>query len=123
MRNPIKNFLDAMKKIVIILLCGGLLVGTNCFAKPDHAGKGKLKLKLKKKKYLPYGLQKKLHGELPLGWKKKIVRGEVINQSILDQGTIFHQDLYFKKGTQVYQIEDKIFRVQNATNVILDILK
>jgi len=115
-----------LKKIVIIILCSGLLVGTNCFAKPDHAGKGKIKVKkVKKQKYLPYGLQKKVQrgGELPPGWKKKIIRGEVINQSILYQGTILNQDLYFKKGTRVYQIEDKIFRVQNATNVILDILK
>lgn len=114
-----------IKKLVSITICSLLLVTTGSFAaKPEWAGNGKEKVKKEKK--IPYGLQKKVQrgGELPPGWKKKIEKGEVVDSSVLSKGKVNKSTEYpYVKGTKVYEIEDKIIRVSNATKEILDIFK
>ena len=114
------------KKIALSLVCASLLVGTNALAKSDKSHKVK---KATKQKHLPPGLEKKVRrgGELPPGWKKKIKKGDVIDKRILEQGIVLNKDTYPKQYvdnySHIYKIEDKIIRVMNATNEILDVLK
>ena len=113
------------KKLLLLCTCSLLLLSTGSFAaKPEWAEKDKEKVK--KEKAIPYGLQKKVQrdGELPAGWKKKIKKGEVVDYTVLSKGRILKSFEYpYVKGTKVYEIEDKIIRVSNATKEILDILK
>jgi hypothetical protein len=118
-----------LKKVMISLVCGILLVGTQSFAKPNKEHKVK-KEKMKKQKHLPPGLQKKVArgGELPPGWQKKLVKGEVISNDVLRHAKIVRTSDYSKEpyktiGSEVYKIEDKIIKVMKATNIIIDIFE
>ncbi|MEA3288717.1 MAG: hypothetical protein U9Q04_00935 [Campylobacterota bacterium] len=112
-------------KITASLICCSLLYGTSALAKQNkHNNK-----EFKNKKNLPYGLQKKLKrgGQLPSGWRTKLVKGKVLDQRILDQGirlrdTEYGQISYRTPNTEVYKIQEKIIKVNKATNIILDIL-
>ncbi len=80
----------------------------------------------KKQKPVPYGLEKKTQkGEpLPPGWQKKIQKGEVMDEDMLKRARIIHSKEYPKTpGSEIYQIENKIFRVMKATREILEVLK
>ena len=117
-----------LKKVMISLVCGALLIGTQSFAKPNKEQKIN-KEKVKKQKHLPRGLQKKVArgGELPPGWQKKLVKGEVIDSDVLRHAKIVNTSDYSKypyktKGSEVYKVEDKIIKVIKATNVIIDVL-
>ncbi len=114
-----------LNKAFTILLASTLLIGTSALAqKPEWAGKGKDKVK--KEKSIPYGLQKKVQrgGQLPPGWQKKIAKGEVLDQDILNRGRVIKTDEYSDiRGTKIYEIQDKIVRISNATKIILDVLK
>ena len=83
--------------------------------------------KEKKYKELPKGLEKKVHrdGELPPGWQKKYQRGEVLDKEDLRHAReIRNYERYPEiKGTKIYEIQDKIFRVTNATREILEVFK
>mgnify|MGYP003571696274 CR=1 FL=1 len=113
-------------KIVCFALVTSLFVSTQAFAKPPAHAK---KHKIKKEKALPYGLQKKLKrtGELPPGWKKKLQVGEVVPQDILSKGVILDPKEISKypepSYSKIYKIQDKIIRINKATQVILDVLK
>lgn len=114
------------KKIASALVCISLLLGTNALAKPDKSQKVK---KEKKQKHLPPGLEKKVNrgGELPPGWKNKVKKGDVLDEYILKQGIVLNKNTYPKQYvdnySKIYKIEDKIIRVMNATNEILNVLK
>jgi len=115
-----------VKKVMISLVCGALLVGTQSFAKSHKEHKVK---KVKKQKQLPRGLQKKVDrgGELPRGWQKKLVKGEVIDPDVLRQAKIVTTSDYSKypyktQDSEVYKVQDKIIKVMKATNVIIDVL-
>ena len=114
------------KKVALSLVCISLLVGTNALAKSDKSNKVK---KEKKQKHLPPGLEKKLKrgGELPPGWKKKVKKGNVLDKHILERGIVLNKNTYPKQYidnySKIYKIEDKIIRVMNATNEILNVLK
>lgn len=114
------------KKVALSLVCISLFLSTNALAKPDKSNKAK---KEKKQKHLPPGLEKKVKrgGELPPGWKKKVKKGDILDKRILDRGIVLSRDTYPKKYvdsySQIYKIEDKIIRVMNATNEILNVLK
>ncbi|WP_024954483.1 hypothetical protein [Sulfurospirillum arcachonense] len=116
------------KKIALSLVCASLLIGTNAPAKSDKSHKVK-KEKKQKQKHLPPGLAKKVQrgGELPPGWKNKIRKGEVVDRNILEQGVLLNKTTYPKKYvdnySNIYKIDNKIIRVMNATNEILDVLK
>lgn len=118
-----------MKKLIQIVsltLAGTLLLSTQVFAKPPEHAKNK---KFKKEKKLPYGLQKKYQrtGELPPGWQKKLKVGSVISQDVLSKGKVLNPkdlgDVPDTKYSKIYEIQDKIIRINNATKVILDVLK
>ncbi len=83
------------------------------------------KVKYEKQKDIPQGLQKKLEngGTLPPGWEKKIAKGQVADSSILSNGIIVTGKYPRIKNTEVYQVENKIFRIYGDTREILDILK
>lgn len=76
------------------------------------------------KKYsdLPPGLQKKVAngGSLPPGWQKKVSNGQVFSPELR---TYSKRSPYTSpKGTSDYILEDKVIRVMDSTNVILDVL-
>ncbi len=83
------------------------------------------KTKNEKQKDIPPGLQKKLNngGTLPPGWQKKIEKGEVVNSTILSNGRIVTSKYPRIKNTEVYEVENKVFRIYKDTKEILDILK
>lgn len=81
-----------------------------------------------KQKSLPPGLRKKLErgGELPPGWQKKVARGEVIDRELYLMSRDLPEDLLGRlprslDGTSLRQIDDRIFRVMDATNTVLDV--
>lgn len=66
-------------------------------------------------------------GELPPGWQKKLVRGEVIDRDILRHAKIvknsdYSEYPYKTKNIEVYKVQDKIIKVMRATNIIMDVL-
>ena len=88
----------------------------------------KKKHKDKKKKTLPPGLQKKVArgGQLPPGWQKKVARGEVLDADLYDASeklpnSILDQ-LEHVQDTSVRQIDDRIIRIMDSTDIILDVL-
>lgn len=81
-----------------------------------------------KQKSLPPGLRKKLErgGELPPGWQKKVARGEVLDRELYLMSRNLPEDLLRRlprslDGTSLRQIDDRIFRVMDATNTVLDV--
>jgi len=117
-------------KFLLTLLTLSILFSAQSFAKqPEHA-KNKKSKKMKKSKDLPYGLQKKVArgGELPPGWRKKLQVGKVIPRDILSQGVLIDPkelDINIPDTTysKIYKIHDKMVRINQATGIILDILK
>ncbi len=83
------------------------------------------KIKSEKQKDIPPGLQKKVDngGTLPPGWQKKIEKGEVVNSTILSNGRIVTSKYPKIKNTEVYEVENRVFRIYKDTKEILDILK
>ena len=83
------------------------------------------KIKSEKQKNTPPGLQKKVDngGTLPPGWQKKIEKGEVVNSTILSNGRIVTSKYPKIKNTEVYEVENRVFRIYKDTKEILDILK
>ena len=83
------------------------------------------KIKSEKQKDIPPGLQKKVNngGTLPPGWQKKIEKGEVVNSTILSNGRIVTSKYPRIKNTEVYEVENRVFRIYKNTKEILDILK
>ena len=81
------------------------------------------KNKEKSPKTLPAGLEKKVArgGELPPGWKKKLQKGEKLDQQVVDQGKVIESDS--KLGTVTIKVDDKIIRLAEATREIIDILQ
>lgn len=88
---------------------------------------GKHKSKNKSKE-LPPGLRKKMArgGELPPGWQKKLERGEVLDGDYYRYSTglpdhILRQLPAGPPGTSLRRVEDRVVRVMDATNAILDV--
>lgn len=83
---------------------------------------GKEKKESKKKKDLPPGLQKKVAngGSLPPGWQKKVEAGQVFDSEL--RRYAYRSPYTSPKGTSTYILENKVVRVLDATNVILDVL-
>ena len=80
---------------------------------------------INKKKYQLVYKKKIENGErLPIGWGKKLEKGQIANEQMLHSGRILNTNLYPNiRNTEVYQVEDKIFRISRDTREILDILK
>lgn len=119
-----------LSKLLAITLSSMVAFSSISYAKkPDYEDKYEKyekNEKEKKQKHMPYGLQKKVErgGELPPGWKNKLEKGEVVDQDILRSGRVIYRDEYpYIKGTKIYEIENKIIRISNATREILDVLK
>ncbi len=83
------------------------------------------KIKFEKQKDIPLGLKKKADngGSLPPRWKKKIEKGEAVNSTILNNGRIVTSNYPKIKYTEVYEVENRVFRIYKDTKEILDILK
>ncbi len=116
------------KKILAAIVSISLLLSVNSFAK-DNSNKKSKHIKQQKAKQLPKGLQKKLKrgGELPPGWRDKLIVGTKVDSRVLDNARVVYTSDYSKTdyktpGTQVYKVNDKIIKVLSATNVILDVL-
>lgn len=126
------------KKIVLSIVTLSLL-SSSLYAKKDeyeHEKSNKekhekiedryYKEKHEKEKELPKGLEKKLakDGTLPPGWEKKLSKGQIIDQSILGNGRILNsKDYPYMKNSQIYQVENRVFRVAEDTKMILEIFK
>lgn len=79
-----------------------------------------------KEKFLPKGLEKKVQkdGTLPSGWQKKLAKGQIADDRILRSGTMINSKNYpFVKNSDIYRVEDKVFRVAQGTNMIMEIFK
>ncbi|MGE0050692.1 MAG: hypothetical protein AB7S49_04140 [Arcobacter sp.] len=77
-------------------------------------------------KFLPKGLEKKVQkdGTLPSGWQKKLAKGQIADDRILRSGTMINSKNYpFVKNSDIYRVEDKVFRVAQGTNMIMEIFK
>ena len=83
----------------------------------------------KKHKKLPPGLQKKVErgGQLPPGWKQKLVIGTFLNPDLETHATPLPKDIRTQmsraKRTNTLQIEDQIVRVLAKSRRIIDILE
>lgn len=114
------------KKILGAFLVLGLIFSTQALAKQDKENKVKKEKNEKKEKQIPYGLQKKLNngGTLPPGWQKKVQKGEVADSIILENGKILNSKVYESiENTDVYKVQERVFRVARDTKEILEILK
>lgn len=118
------------KKIILTVLCTSL-IGVTVNAKEhdnyqDDRNYHEKKVKNDKQKEIPVGLQKKLeNGErLPAGWEKKLAKGQVADEQMLREGRVLNTNLYPNiKNTEIYQVENRIFRVAQDTKMILEIFK
>jgi hypothetical protein len=84
------------------------------------------KEKYEKQKELPKGLEKKLErdGTLPPGWEKKLSKGQIVDQRVLRSGRLLNsRDYPYIKNSEIYQVEDRVFRVAEDTKMILEIFK
>ncbi|MGD2117965.1 MAG: hypothetical protein PVG66_06385 [Chromatiales bacterium] len=97
----------------------------------SHAGQGEKHAGKHpgKQKALPPGLRKKLErgGSLPPGWQKKLARGEVLDAGLYAQSEPLPRMILERlppapDGTSIRHIEDRVVRILNATDVILDVL-
>jgi hypothetical protein len=77
---------------------------------------------------LPPGLQKKVaRGKaLPPGWQKKIAPGQSLDYQVYREGESLPDSLLRRLppppvGSEILQVEDKIFRLDSATRTILDV--
>jgi len=126
------------KKIVLSMITIGLL-SNSLYAKNSELEEMKkeanktyvdyeknFKEKEIKQKELPKGLEKKVQksDNLPNGWQKKLVKGQVIEQKILDKGTMINSKYYpYVKHTDIYRVDDKVFRIAQDTHVVLEVFK
>lgn len=126
------------KKIVLSIVTLSLL-SSSLYAKNDENEHEKYnkeryervddryyKEKHEKQKELPKGLEKKLErdGRLPSGWEKKLAKGQVLDQRVLRSGRLLNtRDYPYIKNSEIYQVEDRIFRVAQDTKMILEIFK
>jgi hypothetical protein len=108
-----------MKRFFVVLIC-------LTFAFPVMAKNNE---KQGNHKSLPPGLQKKYErtGELPPGWEKKLVPGDILDTDLYEYGTPVHGEydghVYEDSpGTEIIRIEDKILRITKNTREILEIL-
>ena len=101
-----------MKKSIILIIVTALaLIAGPAFSKQDKAAKT-----------LPPGLQKKAdNGNLPPGWKKKMVVGSTIGEEVVGQGVII--DSVDESGVVTIKVEDKIIRLIKATREIVEIVR
>ena len=118
------------KKIAISALCvvlfGSVLNAKQNDEHHDKKNNKEKKMKEDKQKNIPHGLEKKLQkGErLPTGWEKKLSKGQIADENTLYNARILNTNTYPNiRNTEVYQIENKIFRISRDTKEILDILK
>ena len=126
------------KKIVLSIVALSLL-SSSAYAKKDeneHEKYNKQRYervddrhyneKHEKQKELPKGLEKKLErgGSLPSGWEKKLSKGQILDQNILGNGRILNsRDYPYMKNSQIYQVENRVFRIAEDTKMILEIFK
>jgi hypothetical protein len=74
-----------------------------------------------KNKPLPQGLQMKLDrgGSLPPGWQKKLVKGEVLEESVYNHGEVVIP--IDSDGMLTVRIEGKLIKLIEATREIVEI--
>ena len=104
-----------LKKKIVLSVIAITLLSSFLYAKKDEY-----------EKELPKGLEKKLErdGTLPPGWQKKVAKGQVVDQRVLRSGRLLNtRDYPYIKNSEIYQVEDRIFRVAQDTKIILEIFK
>lgn len=99
-----------MKKLVLLLLAACLFQGT-ALAKNDNT------------KPLPSGLQKKLDrgGTLPPGWERRLVRGQVMEESIYRESEIVIP--VDRDGLLTVRVEGKLIKLIEATREIIEVVE
>lgn len=84
---------------------------------------------MKNSKGMPKGLQKKYErtGQLPEGWQKKLKVGSFVSKDVLSQGKIVEPKKLNNSPesgySKIYEIEDKIIRINTATRAIIEVFK
>lgn len=104
-----------LKKKIVLSMIAVALLSSSLYAKKDEY-----------EKELPKGLEKKLErdGTLPPGWQKKVAKGQVLDQRVLKSGRLLNtRDYPYIKNSEIYQVEDRIFRVAQDTKMILEVFK
>lgn len=103
-----------MKKTLLVLVSISTAISF-LGANPPHANE----------KGLPPGLEKKVDkiGDLPPGWQKKIKVGEKIDYQVLRHGHEIHGKYNQFEDTIIYQVGSRIFRIEQDTREILEIIK
>lgn len=117
----------------IVLISFVALLGTSLYAKQDA---DMISYKDYKEKETPRGVQKKVdNGEkIPKGIIPKVVnskstnpkfaKGQIADVNFLNRGTMINTNKYQNiNNTDIYRVEDRIFRIARNSREILDILK
>lgn len=125
-----------LKRKVLLSIVTLCLLSSSAYAKKDEYEKEENqkhknyekthKEMYEKQKELPKGLEKKLErdGTLPPGWEKKLSKGQIVDQRVLRSGRLLNsRDYPYIKNSEIYQVEDRVFRVAEDTKMILEIFK
>ncbi|MCT7908978.1 hypothetical protein N5915_05350 [Arcobacter lacus] len=108
-----------IKNVIVSLLTISVL-SISVYAKQNDEF-DKNTIKNEKPKKIPPGLEKK--ETLPPGWQKKLEKGQIAHYDVLRNGVILTNKYPKIINTDVYQVENRIFRIYKDTKEILDIIK
>ena len=114
------------KKIVLSIVTLSLLSSSLYAKKDEYEHEKSNKEKHEKEKELPKGLENTLatDGTLHDDREMNISTEQIIDQSILGNGRILNsKDYPYMKNSQIYQVENRVFRVAEDTKMILEIFK
>ena len=102
----------SVKFSLLFVLMSSLAVG-NAFAKNDK----------EKSKPLPPGLAKnQMRGKpLPPGWQMKLAKGQVLDQRVVDAGSVVVP--LTKEGWLTIRVEGKLIKLMEKTREIVEILE
>ena len=94
---------------LLLSMCSGSAFATKAKEKNKH-------------KQLPQGLQMKVDrgGALPPGWQKKLVKGEVLEESVYDHSVVIIP--LDSKGLLTVRVEGKLIQLVEATREIIEIV-
>lgn len=88
--------------------------------KPNHKAKKEYKEKTEKKEKKEIENKVKVSNNLP----GHLQKGQIAKESFLNKGTMINTNKYENiKNTDIYRVDNRIFRISRNTNEILDVLK
>jgi hypothetical protein len=109
------------KKTITLLLFTSLL-GTSLYAQDADM----IRYKYYKEKQIQHAVQKNMKKEekVSKGIKSKLQKGQIADENFLNSGSMINTNKYENiKNTDIYRVQDRIFRISRKTREILEILK